>query len=655
MAERAPIRLMGRRLVVGWKGVFRVLATANRAKYHAAMDRTIACGRGRKTAAPAWHVVAGLLLSGCFTPETAMDDSGGSTTNGSVTSTYGTTATGMTSSGTDAQTNGGTTDETTPPTCGDGIVDPGEVCDDGDQNSNNGACLLNCRRATCNDGHVWFEWELCDDANGDQTDDCVSCKFPFCGDGHVWAGEEDCDDGNQEDGDDCPRNCHFVTTSSLFETGSSSEDGATGSATGTSEYDAGESSSAATDGVECNGDDPSACEGACDLATNTCRSCTAHDECPAPASACHRVPGERQGSCFPFDAVLNVGPEETYRSIAAALETVDEGDEAVVVLHGSQDHDEAVTLTGNRVVLFRPAAATELRWVRTSGDSAILSALSGATAYVNGLTLWGGPYAVRVENASVWVEDSTLQGGVANTYGIDASGADVWVERCTVTENRFAILASEGSLRLMNSVFSSNGSGFAASVDASDTEVQVENTNISGSYVGLTIRGGSLLFDSSSVATEQGVIATENADVFIYNSFVKGNGGGSSAIDTTDSSAEIIYSTIGGSGGAPALQCSAGGTVTVRNSILAASSLTAVECDVNSVSDSSIVDQDNLGFDGGWFENYEQGDFRLRSGHPFGGIAVWREGDPRTDIDGAARPNAEGARDVAGAHLPTAG
>src|SRR5438105_2880201 len=46
--------------------------------------------------------------------------------------------------------------------CGDGILDPGEQCDDG---------------------------------NFDSSDGCVGCAFAFCGDGVVEAGLEQCDDG----------------------------------------------------------------------------------------------------------------------------------------------------------------------------------------------------------------------------------------------------------------------------------------------------------------------------------------------------------------------------------------------------------------------------------------------------------------------------
>jgi len=62
-------------------------------------------------------------------------------------------------------------------TCGNGLVDPGEACDDG---------------------------------NTDNTDACRNdCTLNTCGDGSLHVGVEDCDDGNTVSGDCCDSTCHF--------------------------------------------------------------------------------------------------------------------------------------------------------------------------------------------------------------------------------------------------------------------------------------------------------------------------------------------------------------------------------------------------------------------------------------------------------------
>ncbi|RMG98908.1 MAG: DUF4215 domain-containing protein [Deltaproteobacteria bacterium] len=94
--------------------------------------------------------------------------------------------------------------------CGNGMVEPGEACDDGNQ-SNNDECLNTCEAATCGDGFLWAGMEECDDGNMDDTDTCLSnCKVFTCGDGVVGPGEA-CDDGNQNNDDECTNDCALPT------------------------------------------------------------------------------------------------------------------------------------------------------------------------------------------------------------------------------------------------------------------------------------------------------------------------------------------------------------------------------------------------------------------------------------------------------------
>jgi len=100
------------------------------------------------------------------------------------------------------------------PVCGNGIVEAGETCDDGNHN-NTDACpdgiQGTCHPAECGDGHVQAGVEECDDGNHDNTDACTDdtangglCEHAVCGDGFVQAGVEGCDDGNHNNTDDCP-------------------------------------------------------------------------------------------------------------------------------------------------------------------------------------------------------------------------------------------------------------------------------------------------------------------------------------------------------------------------------------------------------------------------------------------------------------------
>src|SRR5437773_627758 len=61
--------------------------------------------------------------------------------------------------------------------------------------------------AVCGNG-ILERGEGCDDGNTDNDDACPStCQPAFCGDGFLRAGVEQCDDGNHLAGDGCSGDC----------------------------------------------------------------------------------------------------------------------------------------------------------------------------------------------------------------------------------------------------------------------------------------------------------------------------------------------------------------------------------------------------------------------------------------------------------------
>jgi cysteine-rich repeat protein len=97
-----------------------------------------------------------------------------------------------------------TTSTTTPPEpCGNGALDAGEECDDGNPISTDG-CTDAC--TICGNDAVTAP-EECDDTNLTNGDGCdANCTVTGCGNGVVTA-PETCDDGNVDGNDDCPGNC----------------------------------------------------------------------------------------------------------------------------------------------------------------------------------------------------------------------------------------------------------------------------------------------------------------------------------------------------------------------------------------------------------------------------------------------------------------
>jgi cysteine-rich repeat protein len=129
--------------------------------------------------------------------------------------------------GDDGDDSSGDGDPTGDTTCGDGVVDPGEQCDLGPQNSDAGVCTTGCTLAECGDGVVYEGFEECDDGNSSNTDDCVhGCKLATCGDGFVHAGVEECDDGNDVENDSCTSACTPSTCGDgIIQAGEQCDDG----------------------------------------------------------------------------------------------------------------------------------------------------------------------------------------------------------------------------------------------------------------------------------------------------------------------------------------------------------------------------------------------------------------------------------------------
>ncbi len=96
-----------------------------------------------------------------------------------------------------------------PTSCGDGLVDPPEVCDESALNGTYGHCDATCTGLGrhCGDALVDAP-EECDDGNASSTDDCLdTCMTASCGDGFIHAGGEQCDDANTSPGDGCDERC----------------------------------------------------------------------------------------------------------------------------------------------------------------------------------------------------------------------------------------------------------------------------------------------------------------------------------------------------------------------------------------------------------------------------------------------------------------
>jgi cysteine-rich repeat protein len=91
--------------------------------------------------------------------------------------------------------------------CGDGNLDSGEQCDDGNNVDGDGCSAFCQDEPICGDGVINQPGETCEPpgSNAGQPNECRD-DCTFCGDGNLDSGEQ-CDDGNNVDGDGCSANC----------------------------------------------------------------------------------------------------------------------------------------------------------------------------------------------------------------------------------------------------------------------------------------------------------------------------------------------------------------------------------------------------------------------------------------------------------------
>jgi cysteine-rich repeat protein len=162
------------------------------------------------------------------TTDSTTSDTSTSTSTSTSSSTSMTTDDPSTSTSAETTTSTTTSDTTSGTTsdvgvCGDGVVDAGEECDDGNEIDGD-ACTNNCTIAACGDGAVQEGAEGCDDGNEVDGDACTNaCELAACGDGIVQEGVEGCDDGNSNEADECTSLCAAPSCEDGIQSGAESD------------------------------------------------------------------------------------------------------------------------------------------------------------------------------------------------------------------------------------------------------------------------------------------------------------------------------------------------------------------------------------------------------------------------------------------------
>jgi hypothetical protein len=236
--------------------------------------------------------------------------------------------------------------------------------------------------------------------------------------------------------------------------------------------------------VACTPEDPVVCEEQlllCDGTTNSCVPCVEHGQCGS--GACELDVGR----CFPGDFVVHVDADggQDYASVVLAVAAVDDGTHGVIIVHDRDDGLEyqGALIDGAKTIalLVAPGEAPVIRG--SMGNPGVAVEGAGTILYMDGLTVSLSPgQGLRVTEAFAWVDRSSIVqntgggilaetgaeltvrncfvggngSGLAGSFGIDVSGADVQVLYSTVARNDEATIDSircmGGTVEVRNSI-----------------------------------------------------------------------------------------------------------------------------------------------------------------------------------------------------------
>ena len=366
--------------------------------------------------------------------------------------------------------------------------------------------------------------------------------------------------------------------------------------------------------VECTADNAALCQGTTPVCgeDKVCASCTQHDQCGE--TACNL----ETGACFAPEYVLYV---DRAAPCDGALGTMDAPfckiNDALAYVAVQPDLTVGFTVKikgGNYVedplVVPDGAIMVLTRWgdvspkIRAAADTdATLTVTNQAKVFVDRLQLTNNDskQGIVCATATVWVDDTRLAGNQGQ--GFESTDCTAYINRSVIYQNISGGVASyDGVTHIRNSFITANGSA-----DLSDF-------------------GGILSAQSNEM--------------------------------------HVVYSTVAinlSAAGPRTLQCVDAGEVEVRNSVLIGYGTPSIDC-ITGVFTTSAIDEGAVDGDGNYaatqadimsfFSVPNLGVFAAIAGTALDGLAVWKDGDPKTDFDGTPRANVDGEADFAGADKP---
>lgn len=366
--------------------------------------------------------------------------------------------------------------------------------------------------------------------------------------------------------------------------------------------------------VTCTAESAGACKGntpVCDD-SNACAACTMHAQCGE--TACNL----ETGACFAPEYVIYVDKAAPCDVGAGTMDapfckigdafTKMLGDDVtlgwtVKIKSGNYIEEPLIVPDGALVTLTRWGDSTPK--IRATDDtSATLTIQNASTVFIDRLAFNSNSdyNAIVCAGSKVWIDDSRM--ATNKLQGYESTDCDSKINRTVVYDNDGGGIASygAGTTTITNSFITGNG------------------TQNFGEYGGIRTAQGNEL--------------------------------------------HLIYSTVVNNlseTGPRSLQCVDAGAAEIRNSVLIGFAPPSIDCP-GGVFTGSAIDEGAVDGDGNlaatvldimtFFNPQMAGVYTAKADTGIATLAKWKDGDPKTDFDGTARPNTDGADDFAGADRP---
>ncbi len=380
--------------------------------------------------------------------------------------------------------------------------------------------------------------------------------------------------------------------------------------------------------VECTPDAADKCSGAtpiCDELSFTCDKCTEHQQCGA--TACNL----EAGICFPDDSVLYVdknfadcdnsdGSEGApFCAIQLAIDhavTVNPlGSWTIWIAPGvySQDVLETPGMGIKLALLGAGGGQVTVESSNNDQNAANFAVMTGDTVYMRNFNLSNHDtyHGFRCESGVAWIDDSRFNDN--EQHGIYSIDCTLYMRRSVVYSNKSGGVVIHGT------------NGMDDPVSRIETSFITENGSPQATFGGLQVADN------------------HNLDIS-YSSVL---------VNITN-------------GGVSSLQCVNAGAVNIRNSLVIALAGQSFDCEGVVINNSAVDELVDAGMNNimataadvdAWFSYMNPGIYNAEAmvgdePSPLTDLALWIEGDPRTDFNGDLRPMTDGSPTFPGADIP---